>query len=72
MQVSKIRNTSAPKVNEESGTAPRMLKISLTDGKTTVHGIEMSRLDGISLQTAPGTKVKLLKQVQPVLYSVNV
>ena len=61
--MSKIRNVSAPKVNEESGSAPRMLKLSLTDGKTTVHGIEMSKLDGISLATAPGTKVKLLKQV---------
>ena len=36
-----------------------MLKISLTDGKTTIHGVEVSKLDGISLNTPPGTKVKL-------------
>ena len=63
MQVTKIRNVSAPKINEESKTAPRMLKISLTDGKTTVHGVEMSKIEGVSLTTAPGTKVKLLKSV---------
>jgi hypothetical protein len=40
-----------------------MLKISLTDGKITVHGVEMSKIEGISLKTAPGTKVKLLKPV---------
>ena len=61
--MTKIRNVSAPKINEESKTAPRMLKISLTDGKTTVHGVEMSKIEGVSLTTAPGTKVKLLKSV---------
>ena len=30
--VTKVRNVAAPKVKEESGAAPRMLKISLTDG----------------------------------------
>ncbi len=64
MQVTKIRNVSAPKINEESKTAPRMLKISLTDGKTTVHAVEMSKIDGLSLSTAPGTKIKLLKEVR--------
>ena len=36
-----------------------MLKISLTDGKTTIHGVEVSKLEGINLNTPPGTKVKL-------------
>ena len=62
-QVSKIRNISAPKANEESQTAPRMLKISLTDGKTTIHGTEISKIDGISLNTPPGTKVKLAASI---------
>ena len=56
LQVTKIRNVSAPKINEESTTAPRMLKVSLTDGKTTVHAIELSKVDGLSLSTPPGTK----------------
>ena len=63
LQVTKIRNVSAPKINEESKTAPRMLKISLTDGKTTVHAVEMAKIEGVSLTTAPGTKIKLLKSV---------
>ena len=34
-------------------------KISMTDGFVTCHGIEVSRLDGISLNTHPGTKVRV-------------
>ena len=31
----------------------------MTDGFVTCHGIEVSRLDGISLNTHPGTKVRV-------------
>ena len=62
-QVTKIRNITAPKANEESQTHTRMLKISLTDGKITVHGVELSKLDGISINTPPGTKVKLINSI---------
>ena len=31
----------------------------MTDGTVTCHGIEVSRLDGISLNTHPGTKVRV-------------
>ena len=31
----------------------------MTDGHVTCHGIEVSRLDGISLNTHPGTKVRI-------------
>ena len=51
---------SAPKANEESGAAPRMLKISLTDGQTTIHGLEVTKLEGVSINSAPpGSKVRL-------------
>ena len=43
-----------------------MLKISLTDGKTTIHGVEVTKLDGITLNTLPGTKVKLSDSI-PIL-----
>ena len=62
-QVTKIRNISAPKANEESQANARMLKISLTDGKTTIHGVELTKIDGISLNTPPGTKVKLADSI---------
>ena len=59
MQVSKIRNVSAPKSNEESHAAPRMLKITLTDGHASCHAVEVAKLEKISLTTPPGTKVRL-------------
>ena len=31
----------------------------MTDGHVTCHGVEVSRLDGISLNTHPGTKVRV-------------
>jgi tudor domain-containing protein 3 len=63
LQISKVRNVSAPKANEESQGAPRMLKISMTDGKITIHGVEVSKIDGISINTPPGTKIKLSPRI---------
>ena len=59
LMVTKIRNVAAPKVKEESGAAPRMLKISLTDGSTTCHAVEVDEIKSVSLKTPPGTKIKL-------------
>ncbi|XP_028655463.1 tudor domain-containing protein 3 [Erpetoichthys calabaricus] len=63
LQVQKVRNVSAPKDNEESQAAPRMLRLQMTDGHTNCLGIEYKYLSKISLNTAPGTKVKLLGTV---------
>ncbi|XP_060063367.1 tudor domain-containing protein 3-like [Ylistrum balloti] len=57
LQIQKIRNISAPKEHEESQTAPRMLRLTMTDGQQTCNAIEMQRLDRIGLDTAPGTKI---------------
>ncbi|KAI8507595.1 tudor domain-containing protein 3 [Branchiostoma belcheri] len=59
LQVTKVRNVSAPKANEESGHAPRMLKVQMTDGHTTCIGLEVAQVQQLSLSTPPGTKVKL-------------
>ncbi|XP_050718336.1 tudor domain-containing protein 3-like isoform X1 [Eriocheir sinensis] len=59
LQVSKMRNVSAPKAFEESGGAPRMLRVTLTDGFGTVQGLEVQNIKTLSLKTAPGTKVRL-------------
>ncbi|XP_077866957.1 tudor domain-containing protein 3-like [Saccoglossus kowalevskii] len=59
LQIQKIRNVSAPKSNEESKTAPRVLKIQLTDGHINCQAIELKHIDRISLSTPPGTKIKL-------------
>uniref|UniRef100_A0A3B4WMY8 Survival of motor neuron-related-splicing factor 30 n=1 Tax=Seriola lalandi dorsalis TaxID=1841481 RepID=A0A3B4WMY8_SERLL len=64
LQVQKVRNISAPKDHEESQGAPRMLRLQMTDGHTTCVGLEFKHLSKISLNTPPGTKVKLLGIVQ--------
>ncbi|XP_072321752.1 tudor domain-containing protein 3 [Eucyclogobius newberryi] len=64
LQVQKVRNISAPKDHEESQGAPRMLRLQMTDGHTTCVGLEFQHLSKISLNTPPGTKVKLLGTVQ--------
>lgn len=63
LQVLKIRNVTAPKEHEESQAAPRMLRIQMTDGQSTCAGLEFKHLSKISLNTPPGTKVKLLGTV---------
>ncbi len=61
LQVGKLRNLSAPKIKEESQMAPRMLKVSLTDGHGWLHGVEVSeKLAKLDVGTPPGTKVRLL------------
>ncbi|XP_041790113.1 tudor domain-containing protein 3 isoform X2 [Chelmon rostratus] len=64
LQVQKVRNVSAPKDHEESQGAPRMLRLQMTDGHTTCVGLEFKHLSKISLNTPPGTKVKLLGTIQ--------
>ncbi|XP_067842535.1 tudor domain-containing protein 3 isoform X1 [Heptranchias perlo] len=64
LQIQKIRNISAPKDHEESQAAPRMLRVQLTDGNVNCIGIEFSHLSKISLNTPPGTKVRLFGTVK--------
>ncbi|CAH0759418.1 unnamed protein product [Diatraea saccharalis] len=59
VQIQKIRNVSAPKANEESNSAPRMLKLTLHDGKSTCTGLEISPISSLSINTPPGTKLLL-------------
>ncbi|XP_067116455.1 tudor domain-containing protein 3 [Osmerus mordax] len=63
LQVQKLRNVSAPKDHEESQGASRMLRLQMTDGHITCVGLEFKHLSKISLNTPPGTKVKLLGTV---------
>lgn len=59
VQVLKVRNISAPKANEESKTAPRLLKLTITDGQTQYSALEGEHVPSLSLDTAPGTKIFL-------------
>ncbi|GAB0179934.1 tudor domain-containing protein 3 [Grus japonensis] len=49
LQIQKIRNVAAPKDNEESQAAPRMLRLQMTDGHTSCTAIEYSNMSKISL-----------------------
>lgn len=65
-----IRNVSAPKSNEESKTAPRLLLLELTDAQTVCTALEFDPVPSLSVNTAPGTKVLLknnIKLVQGIL-----
>uniref|UniRef100_A0A8D0DFP7 Tudor domain-containing protein 3 n=1 Tax=Salvator merianae TaxID=96440 RepID=A0A8D0DFP7_SALMN len=64
LQIQKIRNIAAPKDNEESQAAPRMLRLQMTDGHTSCTAIEYNYMSKISLNTPPGTKIKLLGIVE--------
>lgn len=58
LQIHKIRNISAPKANEESQAAPRMLKLTLTDGDNYIQALELTTIGTInSKNTPPGTKL---------------
>ncbi|XP_075212664.1 tudor domain-containing protein 3-like isoform X2 [Lycorma delicatula] len=63
VQIQKVRNVSAPKSNEESHGAPRMLKIALTDGHTVCQAIELEPITSLSLNTPPGTKIFLKGEI---------
>ncbi|XP_015593361.1 tudor domain-containing protein 3 isoform X2 [Cephus cinctus] len=57
LQIQKLRNVAAPKCNEESRAAPRMLRLSLTDGKNNIQAVEVEHISSVSLNTPPGTKL---------------
>lgn len=59
LQVLQVRNVSAPKANEDSKAAPRMLQLELTDGQHQCSGLEMEPLGALGIGTAPGTKIQL-------------
>ena len=60
LQINKIRNVSAPKINEDSSVAPRMIKLTLSDGHNSVQAVEMQpKIDKLNTSTAPGNKIRL-------------
>ncbi|XP_076175475.1 tudor domain containing 3 isoform X2 [Ptiloglossa arizonensis] len=70
LQIQKLRNVSAPKNNEESRAAPRLLKLSLTDGKNNFQAIEVEHVSSLSLNTPPGTKVLLPSGNLPMSHGI--
>lgn len=56
----KVRNVLAPKANEDSKSAPKLLKLQLTDGQTQTYAVEMENIPSLTLNTPPGTKVNII------------
>ncbi|XP_017861419.1 PREDICTED: tudor domain-containing protein 3 [Drosophila arizonae] len=57
LQVQKVRNIAAPKSNEESKAAPRLLQVELSDGQTVLQALELEPVPALNLNVAPGTKI---------------
>lgn len=57
LQVQRVRNIAAPKSNEESKAAPRLLQLELTDGLATLQALELEPVPTLSLNVPPGTKI---------------
>lgn len=57
LQIQKIRNIAAPKANEESKVAPRLLQVEFSDGQAVVQGLELEPIAALSLNLPPGTKI---------------
>lgn len=68
LQISKVSNLSAPKANQESKTAPRLLQIEFTDGKTSMQALELEPVPNITLDTPPGTKVYFKSEKIPLFH----
>ncbi|KRT80286.1 hypothetical protein AMK59_7358, partial [Oryctes borbonicus] len=62
LQIQKIKNISAPKSNQDSQAAPRMLKLILTDGHNHCQAIEIGILSFLNHnKTPPGSKLLIKK-----------
>lgn len=61
LQILKVRNVSAPKSNEDSKAAPKLLKLQLTDGQATYAAVEIENIPALTTNTPPGTKILLKK-----------
>lgn len=57
LQIQKIRNVAAPKINEDSNYAPKLLRIQLSDGRNTYSGLVLHSIPKIDMNSPPGTKI---------------
>lgn len=66
VQIQKVRNVSAPKSNPESESAPKLLRVQLTDGTSYCSGLQWEKWHSISLSTPPGSKILLKSDPIPI------
>ncbi|CAL1526822.1 unnamed protein product, partial [Lymnaea stagnalis] len=64
LQLQKLRVISAPKDNEESQAAPKLCRLSLTDGHVTCSAVTLEPIKGLGVSTPPGSKILLSGTVE--------
>ncbi|XP_052848502.1 LOW QUALITY PROTEIN: tudor domain-containing protein 3 [Drosophila gunungcola] len=57
LQVQRVRNIAAPKANEESKAAPRLIQLDLSDGQNSIQALELEPVPQLNLNVAPGSKI---------------
>ncbi|KAL7718223.1 RecQ-mediated genome instability protein 1 [Entamoeba marina] len=57
LQVDEYSDISVPMDDQYKESKNRMIKMKLTDGTTTLYGVEMSRIDGLCMGMKPGIKL---------------
>ncbi|KAF5398916.1 Ubiquitin associated translation elongation factor EF1B [Paragonimus heterotremus] len=69
VQIVRIRNIAIPLADEDimltststvSQSGPRLFRLTLTDGRTTVMALDVDNHEKLSLNTPPGTKLRLM------------
>ncbi|KAF8560625.1 hypothetical protein P879_09285 [Paragonimus westermani] len=69
VQIVRIRNIAIPLIDEDSMAAststgsqsgPRLFRLALTDGRTTLMALDVDNNEKLSLNTPPGTKLRLM------------
>ncbi|KER32028.1 hypothetical protein T265_01809 [Opisthorchis viverrini] len=69
VQVVRCRNIAIPLADEDHTnvtgpyTGPRLLRLALTDGRSTVAALDVDNNERLSMNTPPGTKLRLMGTV---------
>lgn len=66
LQVVRAVNVSAPLERQSSGGAPRMLKLTLSDGSTTTQALEVQAASQLPNAMPTGTKLHFPHAIIPV------
>ncbi|VDN99303.1 unnamed protein product [Rodentolepis nana] len=70
LQVVHVRNIAISQAEEDfqflsdkAGSGPRLLRLTLTDGKTNISALDVDNSPKLSSETPPGTKIRLVGKV---------
>ncbi|KIH44869.1 hypothetical protein ANCDUO_25098, partial [Ancylostoma duodenale] len=63
LQLTRYRNVSQPKIKEDVRSDDDIVRLSLTDGHTSVSAVLLEHIKGMSADTPPGTKLLITGKV---------